>query len=61
MENLTSEELELIRKARADYQKKYYEKNKEKLQKYYRDYRANNKEKLKDYNKRYWLKKIKEA
>lgn len=42
---------------KAEYLKKYYQDNKDKLNAYQRQYRANNKDKVKQYNQTYWLKK----
>lgn len=50
-------DLDLIKKVKRDYYKKYREDNKDKLNKYQREYRANNKNRVKQYNQNYWIKK----
>lgn len=45
---------EQARKVRNEYQRDYYQNNKDKLLKMQREWRKNNPEKVKEYNKRYW-------
>ena len=45
---------EQARKVRNQYQRDYYQNNKDKLLKMQREWRKSNPEKVKEYNKRYW-------
>ncbi len=45
------------KKARLEYQRKYQEENRERLNEYQREYRAKHPEKVKQYNQSYWERK----
>jgi hypothetical protein len=45
------------KKARLEYQRKYQEENRERLNEYQREYRAKHPEKVKRYNESYWERK----
>lgn len=42
---------------KREYQRKWREKNKEKLNAYYKEWRKNNPEKIKEYDRNYWEKR----
>ena len=45
---------EQAREVRNQYQRDYYQNNKDKLLKMQREWRKNNPDKVREYNKRYW-------
>ena len=45
------------KKLRLEYQRKYQEKNRDRLNEYQREYRAKHPEKVKQYNESYWDRK----
>ena len=47
---------EKARRARAEYQREYYRKNKRRLREYQNKWRKDNPERVKQYNTNYWLK-----
>lgn len=59
-EILREEELELARRAQAEYLRQWRQKNRERVNQYNREWRAKNKDKVREYNRRYWLRKAKE-
>lgn len=52
---------ETAKKARAEYQKAYREKNRERLNKYRRNWNKENPDKIQKYQETYWNKKAEEA